>query len=207
MLWSSLHHFPLHCSPHTSEIRDFASCQGSVQVTVSTLMELIPLFTQDVRSRTIVWSTFLRTRPRKPKLGLVHESQRTRSRKAPLSCSNFFPRMPVVLESPKYASNQSVRGSETFRGEAPDCRIGPRSPSTHRRQETATNSRGAFPSPHTAFRESYRRSLRDVHGTRDFVKCPCVNSLCVLHIVPISLQERRLGVSTFQLCVDGCWQA
>ena len=36
MRWSSLCHIPLHCSltPHTSEIRDLAGCQGWVQVTV-----------------------------------------------------------------------------------------------------------------------------------------------------------------------------
>ena len=52
-----------------------------------------------------------------------------------MSCSNFCPKNPVMMKIVNACCCQSVCDSETFRGETPDCRIRPRSPSSHRRQE------------------------------------------------------------------------
>ena len=80
MLWPSLLcHFALHCSPHTSDIREFASCQGSVQVTVCVNIDGI--------DSAVHIKTFGQEQS-----CTLHEPQRNRSRRASLSWSNFFPR-------------------------------------------------------------------------------------------------------------------
>ena len=106
MLWFNLCQILLRCSPNTLEVRDFARCQWSVQVTVRVNIDGIDssvhiscLVKNNHMVHFLVNSDTTETKT-------FRELQRKRSRRAFLSCSNF----PVMLKSSTYAATKEYAG-------------------------------------------------------------------------------------------------
>ena len=179
MLWSSLCHFPLHCSCVYTDGIDSA-----------------------VHKRTFGQEPSYGPRSCEHRLHTNHnyicEPERNRSRKAFLSCSNFCARMPVMMNEIVNVRYQSVRGSETIRGETPNCRIRPRSPCSHRREEPVNRkppTSWRFTKSMHSFRGSHRRPQRYV---LHLVSIACKNAdLASAHSNSASLHAVHSSVSIF----------
>ena len=108
MLWSSLCHFPLHCSPtHLGDSRFRQNAMGRSKSRCVTLMGLIPMFTWEVcQEQSHGPLSCEREHHSTPKLCTYHELQRKRSPRAFMSCSKFSPRTPVMMTSAAYAATR-----------------------------------------------------------------------------------------------------
>ena len=103
---------------------------------MSTLRELIPLFTYNFWSRTIVWPPFFVNSNTAQAKTL--QPPRTPTETLTKSTHELFKTLSSHAsdnEIVHVSGYQSVRGSETFRRKTPDCWIRSGSPSTHGRQE------------------------------------------------------------------------
>ena len=193
-LGSSLYHFPLYCSSHTSEIRDFARCRGSIKVTMCFNIE-------GIDSAVHVGRLVKNNR-------MVHFLVNSDTQTKTL----HFPRTPTeavtksILELFKLQSRnasdddildvrccQSERGSKTFRGENPNCRVRPCSPSLHGRQEPVNRE------PPTSL-----RIAESTHNFREF-HCP-PKGMFMAHAISSSALAHASSLSCIS-CPSPCTDA